>query len=68
MRKNEINGHEMPLAAMQNQPEAIPTLLGCRKVEPWRLLYKAPSGDTSPGNKGHFLNRYCKTYRIMELT
>jgi hypothetical protein len=36
--KIEINGHEIPLAAMQNQPEAIPTLLDHRKVEPRQLL------------------------------
>jgi hypothetical protein len=58
MKKIKIDGHEIPLAAMQNQPEAIPTFLGRRKVEPRRLLYEAPSGDTSSGNKGHFLNRY----------
>jgi hypothetical protein len=34
MKKIEINGHEIPLAVMWNQPDVIPTLLGCRKVEP----------------------------------
>jgi hypothetical protein len=64
--KIEIDGHEIPLAAMKNQPEAVPTLLSHRKVESRQLLYEAPSGDTSSGNKGHFLNRYFETYRITE--
>jgi hypothetical protein len=66
--KIKIDGHEIPLAAMQNQPEAIPTLLGRRKVKPRQLLYKALSSNTSSGNKGHFLNRYFQTYRIAEST
>jgi hypothetical protein len=42
--------------------------LGCSKVKPRQLFYKAPSGNTSSGNKGHFLNRYFKTYRITKST
>ena len=56
MKKNEINGYEIPLAPMPNQPNAIQTLLGIGEDKLSRLRHKTSPGNTSPGNKKYVPN------------
>jgi hypothetical protein len=66
MKKIKINGHEIPLASMQNKPTSILPLLGCRQIKQWQLCHQTSRAHPSPSNRinfPHSTNHTSKTTR-----
>ena len=67
MKKIKVDGHEIPLAKVPHQSDAIQTLLGSRVNKLGQLLYKAsPRDPQSNKNKTQVPYRYFNTNGITE--
>jgi hypothetical protein len=54
MKKIKVDGHEIPLAPMQNKPTLILPLLGCRQIKQWQLRHQTSHAHPSPSNTINF--------------